>query len=648
MPVGMEGKPIRGWYFSLCIVAGWTVLALVGPRLYVLRPFASEHTFEALFESLPKALAGGAYDAALMAGIAAVFLAVLIAVRNNAQASRAVYYLFLVFAAILLLAGTLNVRVMSVLHRPLNFQWLVYSDFLQSVDAREAIKASLTIRLMIALFTVIVSYVLIGIYFGRHFSQIEWPFRASEWHVVSLILCSLLIWAVAGHRYAKSHEWSHEEIASPVYAFVHSWLVSSRQPSLFTMKTSISGSEFEPPARSLAPAVFASKSTVKHIIVFVLESTPAEYLGAYNSRYRVTPNLDRWSAHAAVFENVYAHAPATNKSLFSLLCSLYPWISYKSETEESDIPVPSIASYLGQHGYSTGFFSSSDLSFQSAGNFIRSHGFDYSQDYKQRKMARTIFRDERWPFLNGSDDISTAESLTSWFEDHQVAGKQVFAMLWTNMTHYPYFTERVTSDFGPEENRFNLYLNALHYSDRAFGTLMKRLEECKLLDETLVVVVGDHGEAFGQHNQLTHAGNIYEENCHVPLLLINPRLFAAQRRATLGGLIDVAPTIVQILGYQPMKGWQGQSLFDGGRRSRTYFFSPWSDYLFGLREGNRKFIYNASKNSYEAYDLSADPAEEANLVTAGDPKLKEDVGRLAAWVQHQDRLFKRMNIAERK
>jgi lipoteichoic acid synthase len=639
---GIETGPSHGWYLRLSVAAVWIALALVGVRAYIIRP-ADQSRFN-LLKNVAKAAVSSTYDVAVVAGLTALFVLALLTVPKRQGACRATYCLFLLIATLLLLAGILNAQLLNVLHRPFNYRWLQYSDFLRSIDADEAIESSLTIQLITILVTATSSYLLISIRLGTWLVKNSDALLVSERRIVCFVVSGFIVWAAVGHGYVHGREWPYEKLANPVYAFAHSWLVSGKQSSLFTLKTPVGVHEFEPPARRIARTQLITKSAIKHVIVFVLESTPAEYLGAYDSRYRVTPNLDRWSEHAVVFENAYAHAPATNKSLFSILCSLYPWISYKSETEEFDLALPSLASYLRQYGYRTGFFSSGDLSFQRAGDFIRSNGFDFWQDYKQRKITRTIFRDERWPFLNGSDDISTAESMTAWFEQQYSAGKPVLVMLWTNMTHYPYFTDRVTKNFGPGENRFNQYLNALNYGDRAFGMVMKWLEKRGLINSTLVVVLGDHGEAFGRHNQLTHAGNIYEENCHIPLLLINPELFTGGRRTTVSGLIDVAPTIVQILGYPPVESWQGQSLLSSKGRTRTYFFSPWSDYLFGFREGNTKFIYNATKDSYEMYDLSSDPTEAKNLIGAGDRRRHENVLQLAAWVQYQDRLFKHLTV----
>jgi arylsulfatase A-like enzyme len=215
-------------------------------------------------------------------------------------------------------------------------------------------------------------------------------------------------------------------------------------------------------------------------------------------------------------------------------------------------------------------------------------------------------------------------------------------MMLTNMTHYPYFTNQTLQRFGPDENMLNRYLNALHVGDSAFGTIMQWLEKSGLAAQTLVVVAGDHGEAFGRHHQLGHAGGIYEENCHVPLMLINPTLFEGQRHPTVGGLVDLAPTIMEVLGKPSPEQWQGRSLFSGHRTGRTYFFSPWSDYLFGYRNGDLKLIYNATKDRYEIYDLSSDPEERFNRVADYRPQIQPGVSRLAGWVQHQDRLFRRL------
>ena len=98
--------------------------------------------------------------------------------------------------------------------------------------------------------------------------------------------------------------------------------------------------------------------------------------------YDVTPNLDRWAHDAAVFENIYAHVPASTASLLSILCSVYPWISFKTVAQEKpDIALPSLTTQLERRGFATAFFYGADLSYQNAGAFVRARDFDFIQDY---------------------------------------------------------------------------------------------------------------------------------------------------------------------------------------------------------------------------------------------------------------------------
>jgi lipoteichoic acid synthase len=219
------------------------------------------------------------------------------------------------------------------------------------------------------------------------------------------------------------------------------------------------------------------------------------------------------------------------------------------------------------------------------------------------------------------------------------SGLQPFAaVLWTMQTHMPYFTSGPEGHYAEAGSELNRYLSALHEGDRAVGDLLRGLDRRGLLESTLVIVMGDHGEAFGQHGHLNHQ-LLYEEDLHVPLLLINERLFHGERDSTAGGIIDVAPTIMDLLGYPLPPRWQGRSLFDLERSGRIYYFAPFSSVYFGYREGSRKLIYNATSNTAELYDLQADPEEKVNLGAREAEAVAAGRDRLVAWARYQDRYY---------
>jgi len=254
-------------------------------------------------------------------------------------------------------------------------------------------------------------------------------------------------------------------------------------------------------------------------------------------------------------------------------------------------------------------------------------------DCRDNACGQTNFevKSDKWDFMNGKDDACSGKEVNEWLS--QDTTKPFFCIMWTYQTHYPYFFKNKKINYEPGDTVLNRYLNALHYSDSVLGNIIENLKQAHLFESTLIVVIGDHGEAFGRHDQITHCRKIYEENLHIPCILINPFL-KEERKSEIGGMIDIAPTIMSLLGFESPLEWQGEDLFAKTKSSRVFFFAPWSDYLFGYREGNFKYIYNATKNETEIYDLKNDPQEKYNLAKENYKKIQISHKRLAGWIQY--------------
>lgn len=597
----------------------------------------------AMIAGLPKLLAAAFHDFLYVAGITAFFLVLLWIARKSVCSMRIVCGLFLVVALLSLAAAYGNVQFVKVVGRPFNYQWYYYSGFLKSTEAKNAIGASLSPRtgwlaLCAAIGMLVAAWVVsraIGATRRKHLRGWRLAFCVVG---VCVVYFPLAAWCVT------KLPWNNGKLENSIVAFVRSAVFAS-DPSFFTMKTSVGPEDFlavmdRKPEAPLKP--FRPATPIRNVLLFVLESVPTEYVEVYGSKYPVTPTLSRYRKHSMLFRRIYATAPSTNKSMVSLLCGIYPSISYLSLTQEDpSANLASLSSELKERGYRTAFFSASDNQYQSLDKFLAHRSFDLIYDYRSKECGRGTFIDPSGNkfFLNGMDDECATDSLIDWVNANPHA--PFFAMQWTMMTHYPYFVSEAETDFGVKDPYLNRYLNALRRGDRCLGKILSALEAKGLADSTLVVVVGDHGEAFGRHDQYTHACKIYEENVHIPLLLINPQLFHGEEETALGNMADIAPTVLHVLGL-PLPGeWQGRSLLGEDRRERVYFFATWSEYLFGYREGNRKCIFNASENRYEVYDLSSDPLEETNLASRSPELVKMIPQRLAAWVQYQDRLMKR-------
>ncbi len=625
--------------------ARWTVLSVALALclfLLVIRSYIIGFDWYSLLEprsEVPKMFIGAFYDFVFVGGLTAAWLLLLALCRRHPRLLTWLCGLFILLALMTLLICMVNVPVVKTLGTPFNFPWLHYSGFLKSRDARQAMAAAFTLKTVAALLMACGGMLLIA-FFIYAIARLIVP-RFVTTKTLALLLVPLLCeYYIGAHWYLHERQWRYWKTANPITAFIESYFVSGNSVALFTMKTPIGPDDVltvveRRETATLAPLPGATEP-IRNVVLLVLESVPVQYLDIYGGRYGVTPELTKARAHSVIFSNIYAHAPATNYSMVSLLCSAYPWVSYMAVTEvHPDVQLPSLSGELKKQGYSNAFFYSSDVTFQGSDRFLSHRQFDLVEDYQTRKCNRASFS-SKWSFLNGSDDACTVESLLDWTAAQK--DKPWFGMLWTMQTHYPYFVAGAEQPYGQEET-FNRYLNALHHADESLGQLLKTLEERGLSRSTLVVVVGDHGEAFRQHGQTSHGTRLYEENVHIPLILINPQLFHGETYSSIGGLLDVAPTIMHALGRPLPDEWQGRSMFSPNRHNRTYFFAPWSEYLFGYRDGDFKFLYNATTGAHELYDLSNDPAERNNVASQFPDRVREGEQRLAAWVQNQNKFM---------
>ena len=181
----------------------------------------------------------------------------------------------------------------------------------------------------------------------------------------------------------------------------------------------------------------------------------------------------------------------------------------------------------------------------------------------------------------------------------------------------------------------------LHETDAQLARLFAAVRAAGLADNTLIVVTGDHGQAFGYpHDTYIQGRTIYEEDVNVPLMLWFPGRFRpAPRPAAIGSHVDLAPTIAELTGLPPAPDWQGRSLFDAARAPRAYFYVAEDHFRLGVREGAWKYIYDLREGSEELYRLDTDPTEQRNLAAAERARCARLRQRLAAWAEANRRQY---------
>jgi phosphoglycerol transferase MdoB-like AlkP superfamily enzyme len=548
------------------------------------------------------------------------------------------FVIFIVLALISTLIAFTNITTVLYLGKPFNYQWLYYSDFLGSEEAKTALSANLSWKTGFNLLSLCISMLLLSGILIRIDNMLELRKKVKYLAYSILILACLVI----GIKSAKtSTNWTKGQSENAITCMISSIITINSSSSFFTAEIPDGVAPFDPAQGTASenPVEIPEVHDVKNVLFIILESAGAVYFDAYGGSYNLSPNLNRYASQAVMFDHAYAHAPATNRSLVSFLGSIYPYISYKSITQEAPgFEHPGLSSILKNRGYRTSFFSSADLSFQNCREFLSYRDFDRVEDFLTINCVEEFQLDgSDYKEGGGIDDMCLAECLINWVDEDTTGN--FFSVIWTVQGHYPYFFSGIEEDFGVDDYNFNRYLNTLKHNDELVGRIMQELELRGLDKTTLVVVVGDHGEAFGQHKQYGHGTALYEENLKVPLYFINPTLFHGQRKNDIAGMKDLASTALSVIGVDIPDGWQGRNLLNTDS-DETFYFAPWSDYLFGYRKGKMKFIFNETRNKTEVFDLSTDPGEKNNLI---DSVAKEDLenarNRVSAWVQHQDKFI---------
>lgn len=388
----------------------------------------------------------------------------------------------------------------------------------------------------------------------------------------------------------------------------------------------------------------------RNVILLVLESTSTQYLDVYGGKYGATPRLAAEAANSLVFDSFYCLVGLTANAEVAINLAIYPGMTWREYTvEHPKLPGTTLAEVLRSRGYRTSFIHNGDLEYTNQREFLTGRGYDDLWDYHNLGCGEPSTPELNY-FSWGVEDRCLVDGVLRWIDRDR--DRPFFTLAWTIQAHHPY-TAPVPNEIDffqggePPGDTYSLglYLNTLRETDRQIGRLLDGLRERGLADDTLVVITGDHGEAFGHpHDTYGHGGQLYEENMKVPFILWNPRVFGGSgRSATVGSQIDLNPTIADCLGLPSSAAWQGHSLFDPRRPPRAYFYAANTDYLFGVREDDWKYVYNASTGREELFNLATDPDEQTN-VAPDHPEICERLRqRVAAWLQFEKKHLKRLH-----
>jgi len=164
----------------------------------------------------------------------------------------------------------------------------------------------------------------------------------------------------------------------------------------------------------------------------------------------------------------------------------------------------------------------------------------------------------------------------------------------------------------------DLYDAEISYTDYAIGELLSEMESLGALEDTCIAISADHGEEFMEHGGFTHGNKLYEEVVKVPLIISGPDI-APSSRKNLGGLVDLAPTLLDLLELPPEPLFQGRSILKDGRERMLCE----THNALACRTRNQKYIWDKRTGKVELYNLATDPDENENLGEGDDSRYFE-------------------------
>lgn len=397
------------------------------------------------------------------------------------------------------------------------------------------------------------------------------------------------------------------------------------------------------PGRAEALSQSASSfEAPKNCLFIVLDAATAGHFGSWGYSRKTTPNIDDFATGGFSFRNAFSQASATVPSVRSYLTGRYP-SDVRIHLLEEEV---TLADAFRRNGHATAIFSENPY-ITPAFNYQKGFDADFSYfSYRALQKSKRNLEDVR------IESEKLHGDLRSWISS--AGASPWFCYVHHLRPHAPYFCpEPFASRFatGDPVGRANgsahtlrmmeaaatleeaaylaaLYDGNLSYSDHLVGGLLDWLDASKRLDDTLVIIASDHGEAFMQHGSLQHGTTTYDEMIHVPLIFRLPGSsgMAVGRSAAQIELVDLFPTVASLFGFDETPPLDGRSLVPllGGDtqpiRDHVYSLSPRSGRnSFAVRTPERKYIVKldrAGRNveTRELYDLGADPLETTNLL----------------------------------
>ena len=355
------------------------------------------------------------------------------------------------------------------------------------------------------------------------------------------------------------------------------------------------------------------------VYLITIDTLRADHVHSYGDEDIQTPALDELARHGIRFAQAFTPSPITNSSHASILTGLLPSSHGVTDfarplASES----PTWAEFLKKRGYQTAAFIGAVILDSKALAPGLDRGFDFYDNFPEHSQTKS-----RWGRVErrGTEVVRRAEA---WQDAHPRGPHFVWVHLYD--PHDPYEPP------APYSTRYKdrLYDGEIAFADSALASFVGHLKQRGWYDNSLIIVVGDHGEGLGEHHEQTHGIFLYDSTLHVPLILKLPGKSAGSVIQSQVRTTDILPTVLDLLGIPTPQTLDGQSLkpYISGEKSVSRTLFGETDYplhfgwapLRAVRAEGFKFVEAPRP---ELYDLNTDPGELKNTYAPWDATVQK-------------------------
>jgi arylsulfatase A-like enzyme len=350
--------------------------------------------------------------------------------------------------------------------------------------------------------------------------------------------------------------------------------------------------------------LIAPTQDTSNVLIILVDTLRNDHLGCYGYERDTSPNIDSLADDGVLFTNLVPQSSWTRPSVASLLTSTYP--GAHGAEDRADVlreGLPSLAKSLAAAGYETHGFMTNP-------NCLPDFGF--GKDFSRFKDVDS--RD--WQIVNDRSVVDAAVATI-----RHSAGRPWFMYLHTMGPHHPFnppapYDTRFLSPAAADDPRvksIDLYDGEIAHTDAQLGRVFDELKQSGIYDNTLIIFVSDHGEVFYENGESEHGMNLSEDLLDVPFIMKRPGEAAAgTKREALVEMVDIAPTVLRVLGLPSESAFRGADLFDslddGAEERLAYASLKLEDNSMRMaRDMSWKFVQDVVGETRHWYDLTKDP-----------------------------------------